>query len=294
LPSFFLMTVLINAGLLETAPQKLAVWAVVVLVSVLLHELGHAGACIAFGLKPRIDLHAMGGTTSWSSSGDLSAARRIAISLAGPAAGFIVGGAVLVAASALGPGRMRADGMGEFAYQSLLYVNVMWGALNLLPMLPLDGGNAMTQLLNAWTHGRGERPALIISIAIAGVSALLAFRYFSYWPALLALSFMASNWRGLRTLADSEHDAPLRSTLELAYAALDTKDGARVLSLAQPVVAGSRTAQVRAEALQLVAFGLLLEGRIAEADAAIASLPAGFAPHASLAKLRADAELRGT
>jgi hypothetical protein len=43
---------------------------------------------------------------------------------------------------------------------------------------------------------------------------------------------------------------------------------------------------VKAEALQLVAFGFLLEGRLPDADAAIAALPRGFAPHASLLELR--------
>jgi hypothetical protein len=294
LPSFFLMTVLLNMGLLERQPQKLALWLGIVLASVLLHELGHAGTCLAFGLEPSIDLHGMGGTTSWSTGRELSTWRRVAISLAGPGAGFLAGAAlILLRRVFLTPSAIPPGGMGEFAYQSLLFVNILWGALNLLPMLPLDGGSAMTQLLNAATKGRGERPAMIVSIVVAGVAALLSLRYLSFWPALLAVSFMASNWRGLRSLADREHDAPMRATLEQAYSALDAKDAGRILSLAQPVVVGSRTAPVRAEALQLMAFGLLLEGRVSEADAAIASLPKGFAPHASLLKLRADAALRG-
>lgn len=293
LPSFFLMTVLINFPLLDRAPQKLVVWMAVVLASILLHELGHAAACVAFGLEPVIALHAMGGTTSWSTRRELSTGRRVAISLAGPGAGFLAGATIMVVAHALGPAAIPDGGMGQFAYDSLLYVNIAWGALNLLPMLPLDGGSAMTQLLNAWTNGRGERPARVVSIAVAGVSAILAFYFLSFWPALLAASFVASNWRGLRDLSDAEHDAPMRATLEQAYSALDAKDAERVLSLAQPVAVGSRTAPVRAEALQLMAFGFLLEGRVAEADAAIASLPKGFAPHTLLLERRAGAGLRG-
>jgi Zn-dependent protease len=293
LPSFFLMTVLVNMGLLERAPQKLLVWTMIVLVSVILHELGHAVTCLAFGLQPSIDLHGMGGTTSWSTRRELSTGRRIAISLAGPGAGFLVGATIALVARAMGPTAFPPGGMGEFAYQSLIFVNVVWGALNLLPMLPLDGGSAMTHLLNAWTKGRGERPALVVSIGVAAVAAVLSLRFLSFWPALLAVSFMASNWRGLKILSDREHDAPMRTTLEQAYSALDAKDAARVLALAKPVAAGSRTERVRAEALQLMAFGFLLEGRMAEADAAIASLPKGFAPDPSFIKLRGDAALRG-
>jgi hypothetical protein len=46
---------------------------------------------------------------------------------------------------------------------------------------------------------------------------------------------------------------------------------------------------MRAEALQLVAIGFLLEGRVADADAAIAALPKGFEPHPSILEMRASA-----
>jgi hypothetical protein len=160
--------------------------------------------------------------------------------------------------------------------------------MNLLPMLPLDGGNVMTQLLNALTGGRGERPARIVSVALAALAALLALRFQEWWPALLAGTFIASNWSGLKDLSAREHDAPMRAALERAYAALDAKDSPRILELARPVALESRTESVRAEALQLLAFGFLLEGRVPDADAAIAALPRGYAPHPSLLELRAS------
>jgi membrane-associated protease RseP (regulator of RpoE activity) len=164
---------------------------------------------------------------------------------------------------------------------------VGWGVLNLLPMLPLDGGSVMTHALDLAMPGRSERPARIVSIGVAALAATLALVSQLYWPALLAGSFIASNWRGIKDLKARENDAPMRATLEQAYAALDAKDGPRVLALARPVALGSQTPSVRAEALQLLAFGFLLEGRLADADAAIAALPQGFAPHPSLLELRA-------
>jgi Zn-dependent protease len=209
LPSFFVMTVLLNVDLLDTAPQRLLVWTAIVLASVLLHELGHAVACVAVGLEPNIALHGMGGTTSWSTRRELSTGRRVAVSLAGPGAGFVAGAAVLLVGHAVGRTAIP-EGMAEFAYSRLLFVNFGWGALNLLPMLPLDGGSAMTHLLNAWTKGRGERPARIVSMAIAASSVLLSIYARWIWPALLAVSFLVSNWRGLRELSAREHD--LRGT----------------------------------------------------------------------------------
>src|SRR5262249_47608723 len=146
-------------------------------VSVMLHELGHAAAGLAFGLEPRIELHTMGGTTSWSTPRALSTAKRVTISLAGPFAGFLFGALVWLVVRALGPGVLPRF-QNDFVRDTLLNVNFGWGLLNLLPMLPLDGGNVMTHLLNALTHGRGERPARIVSIVMAALAlaAALLFR----------------------------------------------------------------------------------------------------------------------
>lgn len=287
-PSFFVMAVILR-GLTEPDLQVIIAWVVIVLASVLLHELGHATMGLAFGLEPAIVLHGMGGTTSWPGAAKLTTARRVAVSLAGPGAGFAAGGLVVIAHLVLGPHFFPPTRLGETIYHDLLWVNVGWGVLNLLPMLPLDGGNVMAQLLNATTGGRGERPARLVSIGLAALAAAWALRQQSWWSALLAVSFLSTNWRGLKDAAARERDAPMRAALDQAYEALDAKDGARVLELARPVALGARTAAIRAEGLQLMAFGFLLEGRVADADAAVAALPPGYAPHPSLLKLRADA-----
>jgi Zn-dependent protease len=283
-PSFFLVAVLF--GLFGTDLRILAAWVVIVFASVMLHELGHATMGLAFGLSPSIELHAMGGTTSWTTNRLLTTAQRVAISLAGPFAGF---GLAAIVRYAVGPGVFPPTPLGAFIYDNLFFVNFWWGVVNLLPMLPLDGGSVMTHLLNALTGGRGERPARIVSIVVAALAIPVALLFQNWWAGLLAGSFVATNVRGLRDATARAHDAPMLPALEQAYAALNAKDAARVLSLARPVALSSRTAPVRAEALQLVAFGFLLEGRVADADAAIAALPQGFKPHPSLVEMRGRA-----
>jgi Zn-dependent protease len=288
-PTFFILAAIL--GLSGSDMRVLLAWVATVFVSVMLHELGHAMMGIAFGLEPRIDLHGMGGTTSWSTPKQLSTAQRIAISLAGPFAGFAVGGLVFALVLA------RVFPVTDFwntAVQQILFVNVGWGVFNLLPILPLDGGNVLLQVINALKAGRGERAARIVSMIAAALLALfVVVGKLGLWGAMLTLSFIAINYQGLMALGAREHDAPMRTALQQAYAALDAKDAERVLALARPVALSSKTPQVRAEALQLVAFGFLLEGRVADADAAIAALPRGYAPHPQLVELRAGVAARG-
>jgi Zn-dependent protease len=280
-PAFFLMAAFL--GLYGGDVAGAIVWIAVVFVSVIVHELGHATTGLTFGLAPSVELHGMGGTTSWSAARPLSIPRRIAISLAGPGAGF----ALWAVVRAIGPERFASVTMGDRLYADLVWVNLGWGVMNLVPMLPLDGGNVLLELLNAVTKGRGERPARIVSIVFAGAAVPTAFLlYGNWWVSLLAASFVATNVGALRDLGARDADAALRPALEQAYAALEAKDAARLLALARPVALSAKSSQMRAEALQLVAFGFLLEGSVADADAAIAALPRGFAPHASLVALR--------
>jgi Zn-dependent protease len=211
-PAFFFVA-LVLGGLGGDLRTVLA-WAVIVFGSVLLHELGHAAAGLAFGLEPSIELHTMGGTTSWTSSAPLGVAPRVVISLAGPCAGFLVAAVVV----ALGPSALPHFA-GGFVYRNLLFVNLTWGLLNLVPMLPLDGGNVMRHLLNALTGGRGEEPARIVSMAVAGASlaAILllealgvALPFSGVWAMLLAVAFAGSNLRELQELRARERDARVR------------------------------------------------------------------------------------
>jgi stage IV sporulation protein FB len=199
IPSFFLTAVLL--GGLGGDLGRVAAWVVIVFVSVLAHELGHALTGLLFGLQPSIQLHAMGGTTSWAVARSQSVGRRILISLAGPGAGFLLA-AIIIGIGRTPGGRVFDSDLGSYAYGSLLWVNVGWGVLNLLPILPLDGGNVLFQVLNATTRGRGERPARLVSLVVATLGVLLAFKMRMFFTGLLAVSFIALNWRAVRALDD--------------------------------------------------------------------------------------------
>lgn len=204
---FFLMTGMLGGG--QSGPKILS-WIAVVFVSVIIHELGHALMGKLFGLTPEIDLHGMGGTTSWSAAVRLSPARHILISLAGPLAGLACGLVVIVATRDRPLTQMQADVVGQ-----IIWVNVGWGLLNLIPILPLDGGNVLARLLDMATGGKGARPAHFVSAALAGIiivyllasgglTSLMKGQYHVVWPMLLAGMFLAQNVRALRPPPDED------------------------------------------------------------------------------------------
>jgi Zn-dependent protease len=179
-------------------------WVVVAFVGVLLHELGHALVGRSFGLVPQIDLMGFGGLTSWSAGNAraLGPAKRIAISLAGPFTGIVIGVGTLAFI------RARA-GVPPFAFfdhqtpwtpltYAIFYVNAGWGILNLLPVLPMDGGNVLFQSLNWLTKGRGEKPARIISFLVAAGAGLYALLLGQIYAACLAGLFAVQNLMALR------------------------------------------------------------------------------------------------
>lgn len=201
--SFFILSAVLglsgNRDLLE-----LAVWMVVVTFSVLAHEMGHALAGRACGLLPVVDLHGMGGTTSWARSSWLRWWQNAGISLAGPAVGFAVGALVFVAQRSAFAGdapRFRGQaGLLRLLVSDLLFVNIAWGVFNLLPILPLDGGSALASLLRGITKGGGRRAAHLISVLTAGALLLLALWTRQIWIALLAGLFAWQNIQSLRAL----------------------------------------------------------------------------------------------
>jgi Zn-dependent protease len=263
--SFLLIALLIASRWRE--PKLMAIAVAVVFVSVLVHELGHALVGRAFGLAPQIELHMMGGTTSWIGGKNVGHARQLAISFAGPLAGFLLSAGsyaylrhVPTVEHAVG-----AD-LKLFPFELAFWVNMVWGIFNLLPLLPLDGGNIMRAILMLVTRDRGEKPARAISVLVGGGLLVWAAldKPINYWLGGLAAMFVWMNVQAFRNADQRAIDIPLVQAIEKAYAALDKEDGATAVAELRPVLSPNASPEVRQLALRLFAYGLLLQGEWSE------------------------------
>ena len=86
---------------------------------------------------------------------------------------------------------------GGYVLRTAAFTTLGWSALNLLPILPLDGGHLLELALPGAPAAR-RATAARVSIAIAAVAGVLAYRAGYQFSALLAVMFAAQNLAGLR------------------------------------------------------------------------------------------------
>lgn len=175
---------------------------VIVFVSVLAHELGHAWAIRRLGYgDSRIVLGGLGGVCQWS--GRPTRWDRIRISLAGPAVSLALGLGGFALLTALRAGGIGTDTIFGYTVHVAAWLNIGWAVFNMLPVQPMDGGQATRAFLGTrMPHHRAVRLSLQISLAVAvGLAALaLALTSSLFIPILLA--WMAfQNWQELQRLA---------------------------------------------------------------------------------------------
>jgi Zn-dependent protease len=261
-----------NAG-----PVSVAIFGLIVVVSVMVHELGHALVGMAFGLRPQIDLHGMGGTTSWlldpsaaqETREKLSPLRSVLVSLAGPGFGLLLG-VLVVAVDRFLPTKPQIV---QTAIADAKWVNIGWSIFNLLPILPLDGGNILASTVRGiMGHGRSEVRAgargqigvRYWSIGLAIALGLLALRAGAIMAVGLSAIFVMQNLRGIALLRRLAGEAPLHDAVAKGKEAVGERDGRRAISYGEAIVREAVTMEMRREGLMLLAYGRLLEGQWAQ------------------------------
>lgn len=162
------------------------------LISIILHELGHAFLQRRYGGRVQIMLVAFGGLAI--SDRGFTRQQHIKISLAGPIPQIIIGVLALkLLKMSSGDAQFIVDFLRSFAW-----VSIIWGIFNLFPIYPMDGGKVLFHFLGP----RLEKVTYIVGIVGAAALALWALSRGSTFSTLF-LGMMAyenyQRYRGDRT-----------------------------------------------------------------------------------------------
>jgi Zn-dependent protease len=110
-------------------------YALLLLLSVLVHELAHALTAKVYGWpSEKIVLNLWGGHTQFESF-TATPGRSVLVAMAGPAANFVLAGAAWLVISSGG-----LSGVADTLLNIFFWANLVIGIFNVLPGLPLDGG----------------------------------------------------------------------------------------------------------------------------------------------------------
>ncbi len=269
-PFFWLMTALFGMSLGRGSPPEMVLWSVVIGVSVLVHEFGHAAVCLAFGSGADIVLQGFGGSTRPRDLSAFGTWRTAALDLAGCAAGFALAAAafgVLYAGSVWKP---HVPPLVLAIATALLQVNIWFSLFNLLPIMPMDGGRLVSGLLRARWGVNGQRAGQGLGLALGAAAAFWFYRGGAFYGAFLCGAMAAGEGRALkRSLSMTEADSDETVTSELPRAAELWEKGRR-----EEAVAALAALRVRTGAgltygtatLQLAVY-LYLLGRVPESYA---------------------------
>lgn len=197
-PMFWPVSAITGWGYLQLGFEFVLIWIACVFVSILIHELGHVWMGLVFGSHSHIVLYSFGGLAIGSNRLD-KRWQRIAVCFAGPLAGFLLLGILLLmlwlrdsevfsaylaiakedlglpvdaSTRALQGQLLRNNRLEFFVIEQLIFINLLWGLLNLLPIWPLDGGQISRDVCEGVSRDRGLSWSLGISLVLAGLLAI--------------------------------------------------------------------------------------------------------------------------
>ena len=167
------------------------------ILSIVLHELGHSVMAEGFGVRTdMIELTGLGGLCYYRDPLPGGSWKRIAIFLAGPAVNLLIWYAMTLLQELPD---VRTSTLEYGVASSLAWMNFAMFVFNLLPSYPLDGGRALEVLLTMVVR-RATAIKLIgwTGMGIGLLCALYGVRSSSWWMLILAVSLFIANREQLR------------------------------------------------------------------------------------------------
>lgn len=221
-PWFWLTTFLLGGGTYKIGDRQgmieVGLWMLVCFVSILVHEYGHAlsGRRLAGGSQ-HIKLWAFGGL-AYNQGGRFTPKTRLLMILAGPGAGLSLFALTVAAILLMFPGTPGFDILDYYLrgnharpvtpaafefltsgsptvtiFKDLIWVNFWWSLVNLLPVFPLDGGQALGEIINS--RKKMHQVGLVTGIAFA----ILGYTLLGSLYIAIMFGFLAyNNYRGMQ------------------------------------------------------------------------------------------------
>ena len=146
--------------------------AVALVISVLVHELGHSLAFRRYGSDSHIVVHIFGGYSLPHTPENLSHRAWVIIATAGPLAAFLLLGLPGLALWFFDPFGWNGVGFGALAANVLIWFNVIWGLANLAPVWPLDGGRILYH-----STGGNWHVTRTATVAVSAIGAAVAWQF---------------------------------------------------------------------------------------------------------------------
>ncbi len=288
--------------------------AAVVAFIFIIHEIGHCFAYRRFGHEPSVFLSGLGGVTS--GNGRLSPGREIVVALCGLGAMFVlvfVPVAILLSTSLSNwsPGRDSFGELGLLTLTDLAFWSFLWTLVNVVPVLPLDGGRIMEALLEIISGEPKPQVARLVSVVAGAAAALIGFLVFGWMFALFIYGILAAHnyliyrheadpsaprmelvpepdrgdWyetsRNVVSMDDARKKRDRRSPadlLEAGYAALERRDYVGAALMAEKLKDKRLNAGQATEATTLAAWAWLGQRNPVKAEEELATLSKGAQP----------------
>ncbi len=203
-PFFWLAALILGS---RGTSLEMVIWVVALFISILVHELGHSFMMLRFGISSHIVMYMMGGLAIPDSLGvgarSGNSRQGILISFAGPAAGFVLAALIAVAIVASGGSFGVHPEFFPFFWsfqlneatassvplqrliEAMLFINILWGMINLVPVYPLDGGQIARHIFTEVDPWQGIVKSLWLSVFSGGALVLFAVTHGSLFMAML-------------------------------------------------------------------------------------------------------------
>ncbi len=263
---------------------------------ILVHEFGHGLMARRLDLQPSIVLHGWGGLCAHRPA--KRDAHEAAITAAGPGAGLILGLASLALQFYMGryhAAWLTERPLAEVFLQYMVWVNVGWSILNLIPLWPLDGG----QLLAVALRQKIARPRAFQITHVIGIGVGVALVGLGIWTRsffiiLIAGMLTYANIARLRAgHGQSQTLTPSKSAEDIYQRAVNAAEDhhwEEVARLGHQMRAEGRTPDQIARAWELLAVSTTNLGHYEEAYRYVLRAPQTEA--VKLAKKRCEEELQ--